>query len=207
MNDLRFLKKFQLKLAAKVLTRAFEHDPIFVELFPESQTRYERLYLLMTYCLRSYMRYGEVHVTSPKIEGVSLWYLWESEIETREEIRKKELFDNWLWFRLWAALGETTERIGSIHGEQVSVRNELLPNRHWYLMMIGVDPNHQGKGFASRLIYPMLARMDKEGLPCYLDTNNERNVKIYEHIGFKLIKKYLIPGTSVLNWSMLWQRS
>ena len=74
-------------------------------------------------------------------------------------------------------------------------------------MMIGVDPNHQGKGFASRLIYPMLARMDKEGLPCYLDTNNEGNVKIYEHIGFKLIKKYLIPGTSVLNWSMLWQRS
>ena len=199
------LKKSQVLVAAKMLARAFEHDPIFLEIFPESQTRCEQLYHLMTYCLRSYMRYGEVRVTSPKIEGVSLWYLWESGSETREELRKKELFDNWLWFRLWSMLGEATDRISSIHEEQVFVKNELISNRHWYLMMIGVDPKYQGQGFASSLIYPMFARMEKEQMPCYLDTNNENNVKIYEHLGFKMIKKYVIPGTSVLNWSMLRQ--
>jgi ribosomal protein S18 acetylase RimI-like enzyme len=32
----------------------------------------------------------------------------------------------------------------------------------------------------------MLAKFDKEKLVCSLDTNNEKNVGLYEHFGFKL---------------------
>jgi ribosomal protein S18 acetylase RimI-like enzyme len=66
-----------------------------------------------------------------------------------------------------------------------------------------VDPDAQGKGNASRLIKPMLARMDREQLSCYLDTNNENNVDLYRYYGFKVMKKYQFPNSNIVNWSML----
>jgi hypothetical protein len=35
----------------------------------------------------------------------------------------------------------------------------------------------------------MLNRLDETGLPCYLETLDEKNVGIYERFGFKLVEK------------------
>ena len=83
------------------------------------------------------------------------------------------------------------------------MHNEVISSPHWYFFILGVDPDYQGKGFASRLIKPMLARIDKEQSSCYLDTNNEKNVDLYRYFGFKVIKKYQFPDSNVVNWSML----
>ena len=85
----------------------------------------------------------------------------------------------------------------------ISTQFELIPSPHWYLFIIGVDPNFKGKGYAGRLIKPMLSRIKREQLPCYLDTNNEENIGLYQHYGFKVLKKYQFPGINVINWSML----
>lgn len=49
----------------------------------------------------------------------------------------------------------------------------------------------------------MLDRIDKEGLPSYFETHDEKNVPLYEHFGFKVIEKANIPGLDVTNWAML----
>jgi hypothetical protein len=49
----------------------------------------------------------------------------------------------------------------------------------------------------------VLARVDEEGLPCYLETLEEKNVRLYEHFGFKMIEKSAIPETGLTNWAML----
>jgi hypothetical protein len=49
----------------------------------------------------------------------------------------------------------------------------------------------------------MFVRTDKEHLPCYLSTQNERNVPIYMHFGFKIIEENKIPGSEVNTWAML----
>ena len=84
-----------------------------------------------------------------------------------------------------------------------AVHNRLVPSRHWFLQAIGVDPQFQGRGYASKLLRPMLSRIDEEGLPCYLETLDETNVPLYEHFGFKVIEKSTIPQTSLTNWAML----
>jgi len=104
-------------------------------------------------------------------------------------------------FRLEAALGEAAEKVYSIYDYVISKHYALVPSPHWYFFLIGIDPNFQGKGYASRLIKPMLARIDKEQLQCYLDTNNKKNLGIYQHFGFKILKKYQIPGSDIINWS------
>jgi hypothetical protein len=49
----------------------------------------------------------------------------------------------------------------------------------------------------------MLARFDKAALPCYLETQKEENVNLYQHFGFSVIKESIIPGTSITIWLML----
>ena len=57
-----------------------------------------------------------------------------------------------------------------------------------------MDPAQQGKGFASALLKPMLARLDEENMACYLETQNMKNVAMYQHFGFKLVHETRVPG-------------
>ncbi len=84
-----------------------------------------------------------------------------------------------------------------------TVHSRLAPFKHWFLQAIGVDPQLQGRGYASKLLRPMLARIDEEGLPCYLDTLEGQNVRLYEHFGFKVIEESNVPNTNLTNWAML----
>jgi len=88
-----------------------------------------------------------------------------------------------------------------------AIHQRQAPFKHWFLQTIGVNPRSQGKGYASKLIRPMLTRIDEEGLPCYLETLDEHNVPLYEHLGFKVVDKATIPKTSLTNWAMLRRKS
>lgn len=87
-----------------------------------------------------------------------------------------------------------------------SVHQRLVPSKHWFLQAIGIAPKFQGMGYASKLIRPMLVKIDKEHLQCYLETIDEKNVAIYEHFGFKTIDKATVPKTSFTSWAMLRER-
>ena len=93
-------------------------------------------------------------------------------------------------------------------GEYIdTVHKRLAPFKHWFLQTIGVDPQFKGKGYAGKLLHAMFTRIDEEGLPCYLETLDETNVRLYEHFGFKVIEKSTIPETKLTNWAMLREKS
>jgi GNAT superfamily N-acetyltransferase len=54
---------------------------------------------------------------------------------------------------------------------------------------IAVRPEAQGKGAASALLRKRLAEIDGAGLPCLLGTQDKKNLAIYNHYGFKLVRK------------------
>jgi len=205
MDTLIRLRRSHVDGAAKVLARAFESAPVCVAFFPDASKRVLQNYDLMHHSIRYTMRYGEVYITSPNLEGVALWQRMASmnEQEQEQQDNFRMLYLNWLNFRLWLALGKGVERVKSLYEPVYSTHYELIPMRHWYCKTIGVAPKFQGQGFGSRLIKPMLARIDEEQLPCYLDTNTEENVALYEHFGFNVVKRYVIPDSDVINWSMI----
>ena len=83
------------------------------------------------------------------------------------------------------------------------IHKKLMKEPHWYLANIGVAPEYQGKGYASKLIKPMLERIDKTDYSVFLETNFEGNVGLYEHLGFEVIDETLIPETEIRNWAMI----
>ena len=72
------------------------------------------------------------------------------------------------------------------------VKSMVLGNRDsqaWYLVYIGCKPAARGKGYARKLIEDISRRADEEERPCYLESSNGVNVRIYERMGFDVRKK------------------
>lgn len=73
---------------------------------------------------------------------------------------------------------------------------------HWYLPLIGVREEFQGRGYGSVLMRHALDRCDRDGLPAYLEATSSRNVPFYENFGFRTIG-IIQSGTSPELYAML----
>jgi ribosomal protein S18 acetylase RimI-like enzyme len=65
---------------------------------------------------------------------------------------------------------------------------------HWYLALLGTDPSARGRGIASALLAPVLARCDEEGDFAYLETQKEANVAWYARAGFTVCREIRLDG-------------
>lgn len=63
---------------------------------------------------------------------------------------------------------------------------------HWYLPLIGVEPNAQGKGLGAELMRHALARCDREGTLAYLEASSPRNMPLYLRAGFEVVDQFQI---------------
>jgi len=82
-----------------------------------------------------------------------------------------------------------------------------LREPHYYLFAIGVDPADQGKGIGSHLVVHVLNNMCNErGLPAYLETATEENVRFYEKHDFKVREEFRLPKGPKI-WTMIYEPS
>ena len=84
----------------------------------------------------------------------------------------------------------------------MKLKRKYTNNFDWYLYNLSVKKDAQGKGIASKLLRPMLKFCDDEKMVCYLETNNEPNVRLYNHFDFTLKEEVIIPKTEVHHYSM-----
>ena len=84
------------------------------------------------------------------------------------------------------------------------IEENLPKDPHWYLDHLAVAPEHQGKGLGSALIRFGLDRARKDGTCAFLETSRERNVGLYEHLGFRVIRADHTPGGGPFIWFMRW---
>ena len=66
--------------------------------------------------------------------------------------------------------------------EQMADAHPTSP--HWYLALMGVDPQFRGLGLGARLIEAGLRTVDADQLPAYLETPNPKAIPLYERYGF-----------------------
>ncbi len=200
---LKNLSEEQIETASKVLARAFQNDPLFAYSFPEPNTSNSKNAIHCEFMILIGIVSGEVFITSDNIEGVAVWHPHgiknqlinkpSKEIFKRmRRVRKEDISDPHV-FKMMMVVEEIAN----------SVQNEFVNFPHWYLSIIGVDPDYQGMGYASKLLKMKLVEIDKQNLPCFLHTENEKNLQIYEHFGFELIKKVKIPNVDFYLYGML----
>ena len=192
------LKKAQIEEAGSVLARAFQNDPLMVYTIPDAA---QRARLLPEYCTRM-VRFGflsdEVYTTADAIEGVAVW-LPPSVGWTRERVEAAGLHE------LSNILGgDAMGRFREVVGREAKARESAMAGPYWYLLLLGVEPAHQRRGIGGELMKPILERAQNEGLPCYLETEQPRNVAFYCKQGFAQIIDGEAAGSSgVRFWTFL----
>jgi ribosomal protein S18 acetylase RimI-like enzyme len=83
------------------------------------------------------------------------------------------------------------------------MRHRCVPEPHWYLMLLGVDPACRGQGLGGRLMQPVLEKATAEGVACYLETEKEGNVHFYDRYGFRPADAGREPRYGVRTWALL----
>jgi ribosomal protein S18 acetylase RimI-like enzyme len=64
---------------------------------------------------------------------------------------------------------------------------------HWYLSLVGTDPDARGRGLGSAVLAPVLAQCDRDGVAAYLESSKERNVDFYARHGFRVTEEVRLP--------------
>lgn len=73
----------------------------------------------------------------------------------------------------------------------------------WFLGTVAVDPELQGKGLGRAVIEPGIERAEREGLPVFLETSDDKNVSIYERLGFEVTAAYSLPFDGPVTYAMI----
>jgi hypothetical protein len=63
---------------------------------------------------------------------------------------------------------------------------------HWYISVLGVHPDYQGKGMGGELLRPILKKADKESVIVYLECSNPNSLDFYRKYGFEVMEE-IVP--------------
>jgi len=82
------------------------------------------------------------------------------------------------------------------------VRRRHPRTQHFYLWFLGVEPARQGQGLGSSLLRSLNSKADAARMPCYLETDKEKNVALYQRHGYRITRDEVLPGVDARVWSM-----
>jgi ribosomal protein S18 acetylase RimI-like enzyme len=196
MIDVAPLAEAQIDAAAQVVARALQEDPLQTYVLPDPAERALRSPGHFSVLMRYGFLFGSVWTTSGALVGVAICL--PPGLEMTQESPAQAGFN-----RLSALIGaEAVGRFGWILDYLETVHHHVLPPKHWYVMVVGVEPEHQGQGVGSALMRPILDRADADGLPCCLDTAHVRNVSFYQRLGFRVLVETVEPESGLRLWTL-----
>lgn len=172
------------------LGRAFEDDPVAEFLFPDPATRVARMASFYRGVVSDTSRHGRF-LTEPKLRGGALW-----QAPSPPKPGAFRAFLNGM--RMTLSLREAMPRAQDL-GAVVMEAHPREP--HWYLAILGTDPDHQGSGIGSALIQPILKHCDETSSPAYLESSKESNIPFYQRHGFEVTRDLPVASGPTL-WAM-----
>ncbi len=185
------------EVVGQALTEAFMDDPINCYVLPDAYRRQKLLAWMFPRWVRTMARRGDAYTTTDfaggalwRSPGLNMWiWVWD-QIRAGLLLAPFKLYPGELW------------RFYKVHKEATWRMRKSLTEPHWVLDVLGVTPARHGQGVARCLLAPALALADKQRLPCYLITNKEGNIGIYNRFGFEVIQSGLLPGSAVMFYEM-----
>lgn len=191
------LDRRQLEQGAGLLARAFRDDPMMRYFVADDDRLLDKPLRFYRANIRFGMMYGEV-LTTPALDGIAVWIRPGNTDFTMGQMFRSGLLSAVL------RMGPTTiGRFMTSYSHFEQVKGEVITAPHWVLVFLGVEPSRQGRGLGGVLIRPVLARADAEGVPCYLDSSNERNLTFYQRHGFRVAARGDVPKGGPTIWGML----
>jgi ribosomal protein S18 acetylase RimI-like enzyme len=171
---------------AQTLASAFQDDPVIAWIFPDQRRRRAVLAAFMEFRLRNLAFPHDQVWTTHDGAAAAVWFpppgRWPLPLPQR--LRLLPALVRFLGLRTASILGGL-ERMEARHPQD---------RAHWYLFILGTEQAAQGRGLGSAMLAHMLARVDADGMPAYLESSSERNLALYGRHGFEITSEVVIPG-------------
>ncbi len=192
ISILHKITKKDIKKAANVLANAFPEDPKWSQVFEKE----DQFRLMCELIVKLCRKYGNVFAPSDNLEGVMAILPHDKDMTLWRIIRSGAFFLSLKLAKVFKKMTQTTKLI-----EEEKKNLDIGP--YIYLMIIGVAPEFQGKGFGGNLLRALIEKAEIERKAIYLETQAEGNVPLYEKYGFYVYKKVILPDLNVPMWLMV----
>ncbi len=183
ISDLYKLQKKDIEKAVDVFVNAYSDDPMFEKFMKEEDKRRAQLEIMIRFCVK----YGNVFSTSDNFEGVIAIVPHDKGDMTGWRVIRSGGF--FLGLKL-SSLRKIMEQSAKAMEE---AKKDLDLGPYIFLFIMAVSKEFQGKGFGGKLLSAIIEKSEIERKPIYLETQNEKNVSLYEHFGFYVVKKINMP--------------
>jgi len=199
-NDSRigFAAEAHLDDLAIALSQAFQDDPLFVHVIPNSEERRKFLPLLCRADLKMGVDYGRVYAELNRLSGASIWFSSDAAYLSLDQYEESD------YPALESQLpnGAYDRFITAVDFMELQ-HKKILSEPHWYLMVVGIEPTAQGQGLGDTLVARGLKEAATRQMPIYLETFTAKNVEYYENRGFNVIRECIEPSSKLTCWAMV----
>jgi GNAT superfamily N-acetyltransferase len=173
-----------LDAVVETLAGAFYADPVWSWAFPDPELRLAQLRAAWRFLVAAGLGNDWVWLT----EGCTAAAVWvppgKAELSPEDEEPFEALLLELIGGAGAARVLETFERFEDAHPRE---------RPHYYLTLLGTDPDHAGKGMGMGLLADNLRHTDAEGVATYLESSNPANDHRYERLGFVPIGTFELP--------------
>ena len=169
--------------AVATIVAAFDTDPLWSWMFPDSARRAEQHALIFGLYVESALPNQGVWMTDDHASAVAVFtHPGDAELSEEAEARLEPFLIETLGDHAPAAL-KTLERFEAA----------VPQGPFYYLSFLGTRTDSRGQGIGMGLLAELVAEADREGQPAYLESTNPDNNRRYERLGFKAQSRFSTP--------------
>ena len=176
--------------AGEVMGRAFYHTDQWASLLPDPNVRQKKLEQMCAGTVKLTYAAGGLVETTTGFEAVAMWLPPGKSIGLWPVVKSGFASARFVVtppFPNLRRLTATMRQFDDIHHEQ-------MPDPHWYLLALGVDPESQRSGYGTALVSKGIERANRDNRPIYVETETEANASFYERLGFETLDEITIEA-------------
>lgn len=163
-----------------VLVRAFDDDPFINWLVRQDARRADGMRWTFDVMLRQLSCELNETYTNSELSGCAIWKSpGQFKLPLLTQLRLLPAFAR-------ALGGARIPRFLRLLDHMEKVHDRLVPEPHFYLFVLGVEPNEQRRGLGGVLLGPVLARCEQEQTRAFLETSRVENLPFYNRHGFEV---------------------
>lgn len=176
-SDVRKVGEADVPAVCKAVAGAFYEDPVTCWIYRGDSSRFARLQSSFELYLRRIWLPHDACYTTDRLAGGSFWL--PPGTAKLGILRQLALLPG----ILSTSRGDSGRLLRMLDAMEKAHPHD---QPHWYLPIVGIGPEWQGRGFGAALLRPVLERCDADGTPAYLEASSARNRALYERHGFEV---------------------
>jgi GNAT superfamily N-acetyltransferase len=189
---IRHVSPFDTEEITDLVAESMGHGPVARWIQPDTLIREAGNARYFEIFVEHALQHGEVYSTADadggRMSGVALWFPLTAMIPPPVDYER----------RLKEATDTAFDRAQQLDAA-LDEHHSLEP--HHYLAFLAVRPGQQNRGIGSALLDRHHARLDRAGLPAYLEANDPRNRDLYLRHGYQVRSVIELPDGPPL-WCM-----